>query len=296
MVGLGEALWDTFIPYDGAPVRRLGGAPANFAYHAAQLGLPALALSAVGSDAAGDGLAAALKTAGVPALLQRVPQPTGQVAITLGASGVPRYEFTADCAWDHLAATAEWRDIAARTRLVCFGSLAQRSAASRAAVAAFLDAMPQGEGTWRVFDINLRRHFYTHELLRVSLRAADVLKINDDELETLARMEGIGALSQLDQARLLMERYALRLLILTCGALGSYVLGQGGDALSYEPAPQVHVVDTVGAGDAFTAAFMASLLRGDSLPQAHRRAGELAAYVCTLAGAMPPVPAAFRLS
>ncbi len=285
VVGLGEALWDVFVQGCAPPLRRMGGAPANFACHVAQLGLPARAVSAIGQDAAGDELAAGLAGAGVPTLLQRVLCATGEVRIELENAGLPRYDIRPDAAWDHLATTPELLSLAAETRALCFGTLAQRSAESRAALAAFLAAMPQGEGQWRVFDINLRQHMYTADIIRDSLRTADVLKINEEEMEILGRMEGFRGSPQLEQARLLMQRYGLRYVILTCGAIGSYVLGEA--VLSYLPTPRVAVVDTVGAGDAFTAGFLAALLKGATVPLAHQRAVELAAWVCTQSGAMP---------
>ncbi len=290
VVGLGEALWDVF-----GSTRRIGGAPANFARHVAQLGLPACAVSAIGRDAAGDALAAALEAAGAPCHLQRVPYATGVVEVELVGAGIPRYTIHPNAAWDHLAATPELLELARRTRAVCFGSLAQRSEESRRSIAAFLQAMPQGEDTWRIFDVNLRCGFYTHALLRDSLRVADVLKINEEELEILARMEGFRGLPQLEQARLLVERYGLRLLILTCGACGSYVLGSAGELLSWCATPEVRVVDTVGAGDSFTAAFIAGLLTGLPVPEAHAAAVQVAAFVCTQPGAMPRLPEALRL-
>ncbi len=281
-VGLGEALWDV---YDGT--RCMGGAPANFAYHVATQGRASMLVSALGQDAAGDALEAALTEAGVHLYAPRVAYPTGEVSITIDGQGVPNYDFRSDCAWDHLEADSGMLEIARRTQLVCFGTLAQRNTASREAIAAFLAAMPQGKDRWRVLDMNLRGHFYTDAILRDSLRVADALKINDDELETLARREALCGLPQLEQARALMERYGLRVLIITCGALGSHVLTAEGQS-RFEPSPHVTVRDSVGAGDAFTAAFFARLLQGATVAEAQQAAAQLAAYVCTQPGAMPP--------
>ncbi len=282
VVGLGEVLWDVV---GGA--RHLGGAPANFAYHACSQGLKALAVSAIGSDEAGRALAAALAGAGVPAQLALRPYATGEVIVTLDGAGMPSYAIRPDVAWDHQRIDDGLLALARRTRLACFGTLAQRSGESREAIAAFLDAMPQG--SWRVFDINLRQHYYTDAIIRDSLRRADALKINDEEMEIVARREGLDGLPQLAQARALMQRYGLRLLILTCGALGSHVLTAEGEC-RYEPTPPTRVVDSVGAGDAFTATFFAHLLRGADLAAAQRAATQAAAYVCTQAGATPPMP------
>ncbi len=288
VVALGEALWDVIGGW-----RRIGGAPANFAFHVAQHGLRACALSAVGQDASGDALAAALAEAGAPCRLQRVPYPTGSIEVSLHGAGVPVYDIRPDVAWDHLEATPEFLSYAKRARAVCFGSLAQRSEASRAAIHAFLDAMPAGEDRWRIFDVNLRQGFYTPAIVRDSLRRANVLKLNDEEMEIIGRMEGFNGRPQLAQARALMVRYGLRLLVLTCGEVGSHVLSADGSS-SWQPTPRVHVVDTVGAGDSFTATFMAALMKGKGMAEAHRAAVEVSAYVCQQAGAMPALPPHLR--
>ncbi len=296
VISIGEALWDVFCHGGDRCTRRIGGAPANFAYHVAQQGVSACALSAIGQDASGDDLAAALAAAGAPCRLRRVPFATGEVRIVLEEGGIPCYDIRPDAAWDHLEATPELVALMQRAKAVCFGSLAQRADDSRAAIASLLQAAPQGDACLRVFDVNLRCGFYTPAIIRDSLQMANVLKLNEEEMEILGRMEGLRGLPQLEQARLLMERYSLRLLILTCGAIGSYVLGQGGDILSYRATPVVHVVDTVGAGDSFTATFIAGLLRGLSVPEAHAAAVRVAACVCTQPGAMPEIPAHLRLA
>ncbi len=289
VISLGEALWDVF-----ACERRLGGAPANFACHVAQQGVSACAVSAIGMDAAGDALEAALAAAAVPCILQRVPYATGEVHIVLEGDGMPRYDIRANAAWDHLRATPELLDMARHAQAICFGTLAQRSEESRAAIAALVQAMPPE--CWRILDINLRCGLYTPTLLQDSLSLANVLKINDEEMETLARIEGFSGLPQLEQARGIAERYGLNLLILTCGALGSYVLGEGGQLISYLVTPKVHVCDTVGAGDSFTAAFISGLLRGLTVPEAHAAAVRVAAWVCTQPGAMPELPPSLRFA
>ncbi len=285
VIGLGEALWDVFRRGDGSAERRLGGAPANFAWHAARQGVSACAVSAIGQDAAGDSLATALAAVGAPCHLQRVPYATGEVEIELRGAGIPHYHIRPDAAWDHLCTTPEMLELARRARAVCFGSLAQRSAESRATIAAFLQAMPAD--ALRVFDVNLRCGYYTPAILRDSFRMAGIIKLNDEEMEIIGRMEGFTALPQLAQAAKLMQRYGSRLLILTCGAIGSYVLGEGGAILSYLPTPEVEVADTVGAGDAFTSTFISGLLRGLPVSGAHAAAVEVAARVCCQPGAMP---------
>ncbi len=285
VISIGEALWDVFSHGQGRSSRRIGGAPVNFAFHVAQQGLSACSLSAVGQDAAGDELVAALETAGAPCRLLRVPHATGRVDISLGGEGIASYDFLPDAAWDHLSATPEWLELASHARAICFGTLAQRGADSRAAIRTLLAAAPAD--CLRILDVNLRCSFYTPSLIRESLCLADVLKINEEELEIMARVEGLPPQPQLAQARELGQRYGLRLLILTCGAIGSYVLGEGGEVLSYLATPPVQVVDTVGAGDSFTATFIAALLRGCPIADAHAAAVQVAAWVCTQPGAMP---------
>ncbi len=286
-IGLGEILRDEYLLKDGSSTSRMGGAPANFVYFIERQGVSASIVSAVGEDRRGSMLGAECYATGIPAVLQRVPYRTGEVHIELDGAGIPRYTILPDAAWDHIPLCELLLDYARHARVVCFGSLAQRSEESRATIAAFLKAMPQGEESWRIFDVNLREGYYTHAILRDSLSMANVLKANEEEMEILGRLEGFRGLPQLEQARLLMERYSLRYVLLTCGALGSYVLGDGGQVLSWLPAQQVHVMDTVGAGDSFTAAFIAGLLRGLAVPEAHAEAVELSAYVCTRMGAIP---------
>ncbi len=289
VIAFGEALWDVF-----GRERHPGGAPANFAYHVAQHGLSACAVSAIGQDAEGKALAATLSDAGVPCALQHVPYATGAVVIELEGDGIPHYTILPDAAWDHIAPTPELLEMARHARALCFGSLAQRCADSRHALASLLAALPAD--ALRIVDVNLRCGFYTTEILQDSLRVADVLKLNDEEMEILGRAEGFAGLPQLEQARCLMARYGLRLLILTCGAIGSYVLGEGGELLSWLATPGVHVVDTVGAGDSFTATFIAALLRGRPVAEAHAAAVQVAAWVCTQPGAMVQLPAGLRIS
>ena len=281
IVGIGEVLWDVF-----PTGRKLGGAPANFAYHVSQFGLEGLAVSAVGRDDLGDETLDALDGHGLHFHMDRVEEPTGTVQVTLDANGVPQYEIKTGVAWDNIPFTKELAQIAASTRAVCFGSLAQRSPVSRETVGWFLDAVP--EDCLKVFDINLRQQFYTLEILEDSLKRADILKINEDEIVIVARMFGIAGDGFEVICRTLKERFCLKMVILTCGAVGSYVFHDGG--MSYLDTPEVQVADTVGAGDSFTGAFVACILAGKSVEEAHRTAVDVSAYVCTQTGAMPPVP------
>lgn len=283
VIGLGEVLWD-LLP-DG---KKIGGAPANFACHMAQFGYASLAVSAVGRDALGDEAVAELEARGLRFVLERVEWPTGTVAVTLDGRGIPRYAIAEHVAWDRIPFTPRLEQLARGARCVCFGSLAQRSAVSRGTVVRFLDAMPAG--ALRVFDINLRQHFYDEEVVRSSMAKCNVLKINDEELVVVARMLALGAAGDPGRVcRGLMERFGIGTVILTCGERGSVVFS--GAECSQLATPRVAVVDTVGAGDSFTAGFCAARLTGLSLGEAHRLAVDTSAFVCTQAGAMPQLPA-----
>lgn len=293
VVGLGEALFDC-LPTG----RKLGGAPANFAYHVSQFGLNGCAVSAIGNDELGREIIDTFTNVGLRYQLPRVAFPTGTVQVTLSGDGIPQYDICQGVAWDNIPFTEEIAALAPDTMAVCFGSLAQRNGVSRATVQAFLDAMPAD--ALRVFDINLRQAWYSKEVIEQSLVRCNVLKINDEELDVVAPiLLGVpveaGRLIAEDEAkatavcRQLIDKYNLRMLILTCGAVGSYVFSA--DEVSKQATPKVTVADTVGAGDSFTATFVAQILLGKSMKQAHEVAVKVSAFVCTQEGAMPVLPA-----
>lgn len=205
--------------------------------------------------------------------------------------GVPQYVIREGVAWDNIPFTADLKALAQRTTAVCFGSLAQRSSVSRATINRFIDEMPKEKDTLIVFDVNLRQGFFTKEILDQSMKKCNVLKINDEELIVVSRLFGYPDTDLRSTCRDLLNRYHLRMLILTCGVNGSHIFTPGD--ISYQATPEVEVADTVGAGDSFTAAFVASIIRGKSVAEAHERAVEVSAYVCTQAGAMPTLPAKF---
>ena len=280
VVGMGEALWD-ILP-EG---KKIGGAPANFAYHVSQFGLPGCVVSAVGHDILGKEITDNFTSKGLSQLIAEVPYPTGTVQVEIDRSGLPQYEIKENVAWDNIPYTPRLEALAKRTKAVCFGSLAQRNEVSRSTINRFLDAMPRGEDSLLVFDVNLRQGFYTREILCDSMKRCNILKINDGELDTVSRIFGYPDIDFHDKCRILLGKYNLKMLILTCGVNGSYVFTPGN--VSFRPTPQVEVADTVGAGDSFTAAFIASILKGKSVQQAHSRAVMTSAYVCTQKGAMP---------
>ena len=185
IVGMGEALWDV-LP-EG---KKIGGAPANFAYHVSQFGLDSCVVSAVGEDKLGKEILDNFDEKQLTYQIEQVPYPTGTVQVELDEAGVPCYDIKEGVAWDNIPFTPELEDLARRTRAVCFGSLAQRSIVSRETINRFLDTMPEGEDQWKIFDINLRQGFYPQEILCASMRKCNILKINDEELITLSRMFG----------------------------------------------------------------------------------------------------------
>lgn len=281
IVGLGEALWDC-LP-NGS---KLGGAPANFAYHTSQFGFDAYAVSALGNDALGDQTVKEFGERHLHYIMPRVPFPTGTVQVQLDADGVPTYDIKRDVAWDNIPFTPEVEALARRTDCVCFGSLAQRSEVSRTTIYRFLATMPKS--SLKIFDINLRQNFYTPEVIQDSLQRCNILKINDEELVTISRLFGYPGLDIRNKCWLLLGKYDLKMLVLTCGVNGSYVFTPG--HVSFQPTPKVDVADTVGAGDSFTGSFCASILRGRSVAEAHEIAVRVSAYVCTQKGAMPQLP------
>jgi len=278
VVGLGEILWD-MLP--GGKV--LGGAPANFAYHARVLGARAAVASCVGNDTLGGEILEQLQRLGLGSryVATSDQHPTGTVDVQLDADGRPTYVIHEDVAWDHIPLSDELLDLAGRADAVCFGSLCQRSPASRRTITSFLEATRPD--CLRVFDVNLRQHYYDAETLRQSLEMATVVKLNDEEMPVLA---GLLRIAPARAETLLNE--SVQLVALTMGPKGSMLSSHGGRSIV--PGATVEVADTVGAGDAFTAALVIGLLNGCDLDTINRAATRLAAFVCSQPGATPLVP------
>ena len=248
IVGMGEALWDV-LP-EG---KKIGGAPANFAYHVSQFGFDSRVVSAIGDDKLGNEILENFDGKNLKYQIEKVPYPTGTVQVELDPNGVPMYDIKEGVAWDNIPFTPALEELAKNTRSVCFGSLAQRSVVSRETINRFLDVMPEGEGQCKIFDVNLRQGFYTKEILCNSMKKCNILKINDEELVTVSRMFGYPGIDLQDKCWILLAKYNLKMLILTCGVNGSYVFTPG--EISFVETPKVEVADTVGAGDSFTATF-----------------------------------------
>jgi fructokinase len=287
IVGIGEILWDVFP--DGP---RFGGAPANFACRMAELSRGSARVcmvSAVGDDDLGHAALQSLTSHGVDRRCVQInDQETGQVLVELNPHGVARYRFAENSAWDVLRMTHDLRALAAGTDAVCFGTLGQRSQCSRDTIQVFVKAVPSS--ALRVLDVNLREPFYSDELILASLALANVLKLNDAELPFVAKLCGCSG-STTNIMRQLSTQYHLRCVAVTRGGSGAVVLA--GDAISDLPGLSVDVVDTVGAGDAFTAALILGLLRGKEIQEVNRQAIEVASFVCSQAGATPEFPARF---
>ena len=277
VVGIGELLWDV-LPGQ----KKIGGAPVNFAYHVAKLGMESMAISAVGKDDLGTELIGLLEYLKINYDVQKTEYPTSTVLVTLSGQGVPQYEICEPVAWDFIRMKPEWEDLAKNASAVCFGSLAQRGEVSRDTIRQFVKMT--SEQAYKVFDINLRQHFYSEQLIKDSLDLCNVLKINDEELETVAATFALSG-TQEEICRKLIAAYQLKLLVLTCGTNGSYLYSA--NQTSFKKTPSVKVADTVGAGDSFTAAIVSGLLNGDTIDEMHETAVKLSAFVCTVHGAMP---------
>lgn len=291
VVGLGEILWDVFP--DGP---RFGGAPANFACSAAELAGDAVhcvMAGSVGSDDLGRRALKSLTAHGVDIRCVSVQdRPTGQVLVTLDAAGQPGYEFAADTAWDNLVWSDYLRQLAESANAVCFGTLGQRSPPSRDVIQRFVRAM--GPDCLRVLDVNLRPPFWSADVLQQSLPLASVLKLNDAELPIVAAVLGIRG-SEREMLEQLQRLFELEVVALTRGPLGAVLLNREGE-YSESPAEAVRIADTVGAGDAYTAALVIGLLNGRPLASINDWAVRVAAFVCSQPGATPRFPDSLRLS
>ena len=283
IVGLGELLWD-LLPSG----TQLGGAPANFAYCSHLLGNRGVVTSRIGLDALGREARAALLHSGLSDqfLQTDADHPTGTVRVQLDPAGQPRFEIADATAWDFLAWTDLWQSLAQSADAVCFGSLAQRSSQSRETILNFLDATRPD--ALRIFDVNLRQSFYSTDIVRESLRRASVVKLNHEELPRVRELLALESSDLTAFCRQLLEKFDLRLVCVTRGANGSLLCDR--TEADEHPGFMVHIQDTVGAGDAFTAALVSGLLRQSPLGEMNDLANRMGAWVASCSGAMPPPP------
>ena len=284
--GVGEILFDVI-----GGVARLGGAPGNFAYMCSQLGFRSCPVAAVGRDALGDRAVSELKSAGLDtSYIERSDRPTGTVEVKVDARGVPAYEFSSDCAYDHLEWNGALEELSRKCSIACFGSLCQRSPGAGEAVRRFAGSAREA-GAITVFDVNLRQRFYSREVIESSLALARIVKCNDEELPVIAELAGASA-DPGEFFKWIEGRHGCRMLVLTRGSHGSAVYSA--DGVSDLPGQEVRVADTVGAGDAFTAVLCCAIAKGLPIGRAHRLAAKAAAAVCSQSGAMVPLPAEVR--
>jgi fructokinase len=284
--GIGEVLWD-LLPSG----RQLGGAPVNFAVHAAGLGLSAGVVTRVGRDEPGDAIQTALSALPLStAWLQTDPAlPTGSVSVTLSGDGVPEFVIHEPAAWDRIEAPPDALQAMAGAAAVCFGTLAQRQPGSRRTIHQLVSAA--SPSAWRIFDVNLRQHYFSREIVEDSLALANVLKLNDAEVPVVTGLLGMAGDPPASIERL-AQRFGLAVVAVTRGAAGAEIFSQG--RWSRHAARPCAVVDTVGAGDAFTAALCAGLILGTDLDVINAVANEVAAFVCASAGATPRLPERLR--
>jgi fructokinase len=291
VIGVGEVLWDLLLT---GP--QLGGAPANFAYHAHALGAQAQDITRVGKDDYGREIIRRFHEMGLPETGVQIDDtvPTGTAKVALSGGGLAHFTIQENVAWDSMAVTDEAVAVARRADAICFGSLAQRCEASRNTIQYLVAATPPD--ALRVFDINMRQQFYSRDVVEKSFRLANVLKLNDDELPRLADMFRLTGSTE-DQIGQLAQTFSLRLVSLTRGPNGSllYQKDNGDNEVRWSDCPSrpVKVVDTVGAGDSFTAAMVLGLLRKVDLDEINTIANEVARYVCSQPGATPALPAEF---
>jgi fructokinase len=280
VVGLGEVLWDLF------PGRScLGGAPANFAYITTLMGDRGIVASRVGEDSRGIEALRRLEEIGLNIDHIQIDRdhPTGTVNVAVDESGQPRFEIAQPVAWDHLQWTPDWQCLAETADAICFGSLAQRSASSRETIERFLRATPPN--ALKIFDVNLRQSFYSQEILASSMKLADIVKLNNDELPKIMSLNHLPHKDELSSARRLIEEYKLDLVSITRGGRGSLLVSE--KCFSEHPGFKVHVADTVGSGDAFTAGLVHEYLHGASLDLMNEVANLVGAWVASEVGAMP---------
>lgn len=286
-VGIGEVLWDLLT--NG---KQLGGAPSNFAYYAQELGACSYIVSAVGDDELGRELLKKLKRNNMNQEFIAIDNQhlTGTVSVKLDLEGVPDFTIHENVAWDYIPFLPKMKNLASRTHAVCFGTLVQRSEVSHSTLRSFLQLTPPN--CLRIFDVNLRQSYFNREIILESLKFANVIKLNDEELQVIADMYSIAG-TETEVLLKLTKQFDLKIAAITKGKNGSRLFSL--DKNSFLNSPAVQVVDTVGAGDAFTAALAVGMLQGLSIETIHRNAARLSAYVCTQKGATPKLSEELKL-
>ena len=275
IIGIGELLWD-MLPTG----KKVGGAPINFVFHASRMGAESYAISAIGKDLLGDEIMKEIDSVDIDYVIERVGYPTGKVLVKL-KDGIPDYTIIENVAWDHIPMTKQIEELAAKADAICFGTLAQRSGTSRKTIQSVLSLVPIN--AYRIFDINIRQNFYSKEIILESLSACNVFKINDEELVLLKELFNQQETDENVVCKWFVIDFNLKFMIVTAGSDYSKIFTP--ETFSHIKTPKVEVADTVGAGDAFTGAFISSILDGKSLSESHQEAVNRAAFVCTQSGA-----------
>ncbi|WP_281616371.1 carbohydrate kinase [Flammeovirga sp. SubArs3] len=283
--GIGEALYDIF-----PEGKQLGGAPINFAYHAKQLEANGQIITSIGDDQIGKDLVNEINNLGIRNFISYSEFPTGTVAVTVDDKGVPSYEICEPVAWDEIKINKETEEALVNADALCFGTLAQRNDVSRKAIEQVLNTVPKE--CIKVFDINLRQHYYNKDCIESSLNQCNVLKINEEEVLVVAELLDVNLLDEEQFCHHLIERFSIDMVALTKGEEGSYLVTK--NETSYLSTPKVNVVDTVGAGDSFTARLVIGILNNEPIIETHQKAVELSAYVCTQKGATPKIDKIFQ--
>jgi fructokinase len=280
IVGLGEILWD-MLPNG----KQLGGAPSNFAYISALLGNEGIVASRIGHDALGHEAIERLAKLGVDtSSIQADPvHSTGTVQVEVDHAGQPRFEIAEGVAWDFLEWTPAWQHLAAQSDAICFGSLPQRAPTSRATVRQFLGAA--NKDAVRIFDVNLRQTFHSKEVLAESMKLADIVKLNHEELPRIMQMFDLPRRDEIASADSLLDLHGLKLICVTRGCHGSLLLNH--QTLNEHPGYRIRIGDAIGAGDAFTAALVHEYLQGAPIPRMNETANRMGAWVASRVGGMP---------
>ena len=280
ILSIGEVLWD-MLPSG----RKVGGAPANCAFHCMQLGADVRILSRIGNDDLGRELIGFYRSLGLSTefIETDMTAPTGTVGVELSADGQPKYTIHSNVAWDKIEATTSATQFVHSVDAVCFGSLAARNQTTLRTIQTLVSQTKPS--ALRVLDLNLRDPFVDHQVIESMLRLTNVLKLNDEELTRIVAMFDVPGNTMKQHADWFIDHYDLKMLILTCGSHGSRIFCDGKE--HFCGGRKVEVVDTVGAGDAFTATVIVGLLSGWSIETINERANEIAAFVCTQSGATP---------
>jgi|TARA_B110000914_G_scaffold225660_1_gene247046 fructokinase len=284
VAGIGEVLWDI-----NGDVKKIGGAPANFTFHCKNLGADAFLISSLGNDKLGLQIINFFKNRkiNISAIDINQDKSTGIVDVNLNHLKNAQYKIKDDnIAWDHIIFDDNKSKIASSLDAICFGTLAQRNSISKESIHKVLKSVKKD--CLIMFDMNLRQHYHNTEIILSSIELANSIKINEEELNVISNILKISG-SKKELIKTIHKKFNLRLLILTCGENGAYILRN--NELSFKKPPKIkNVISTVGAGDCFTSAVVMGYLNNNSLDEINKQANLLASFVCTQNSAVPEIP------